>query len=761
MNATDATSETSTFQKTACILCSINCGIEVLVEDGRLTRVRGDRSHPASKGYLCEKAQRLDHYQNGKDRLRTPLRRRPDGSFEPIDWDTAIREVAAKLGEIRDRSGGASIFYYGGGGQGNHLGGTYATATLGALGSVYRSNALAQEKTGEFWVDGKLYGRPRCHTTPDFEHAEVAVFVGKNPWHSHGFPRARHVLKEIASNPARALVVIDPRRTETAKLATFHLRVRPGTDAFCLAAILGTLVQEDLVDRRFLEEHTTDGEPVLGALSRVPVADFARRAGVEESLVREVARRIARAESVSILEDLGIQQAPHSTLDSWLEKLVYLFVGSFGKRGGMNIHSRMASLGGGGGGGRRGSTTPVSGARIITGLVPCNVIPDEILTDHANRFQAMIVESANPAHSLADSKRFREAFAALECLVVIDVAMSETARLAHYVLPPSSQFEKWEATFFTLEFPENTFQLRAPILEPLPGTLPEPEIHRRLVRALGALDGVDLAPLAEAARAGRSEFAMAFMGLVGARPELMPLAPIILYETLGPTLPNGAEAAAVLWGIAQTCFMSFPESVKRAGFADADALFDAVLRERSGVKFTVDPYEETWARLDTPDKRVRLTIAELLPELENLAAEPEPAPDDAFPFILSAGERRSSSANTIFRDPAWRKVDIAGALRMNPSDAEGLGVGTGSLVRVTTQGGSATATVEVNDGMLCGHVSLPNGGGLVYPDEAGRERVHGTAPNELTHHSERDWVAGTPWHKHVKARIEIVPATGG
>ncbi|UQA54725.1 molybdopterin-dependent oxidoreductase [Polyangium aurulentum] len=747
--------EARAFQKTACILCSINCGIEVLVEGRHIARVRGDRKHPASQGYLCEKAQRLDHYQNGRDRISTPLRRRPDGTFEPIDWDTAITEIAGRLRGIRDRFGGASIFYYGGGGQGNHLCGAYASATLAALGSVYRSNALAQEKTGEFWVDGQLFGRPRCHTAPDFEHAEVAVFVGKNPWHSHGFPQARHVLKEIAADPSRALVVIDPRKSETARLARYHLQVRPGTDAFCLAALLGTLVQEDLVDHGFLEERTTDKEPVLDVLRRVPIGEFARRAGVEESLVREVARRLARAKSVSILEDLGVQQAPHSTLDSWLEKLVYILLGSFGKPGGMNIHSRMMSLGGGKND-KRANRTPVTGARIITGLVPCNVIPDEILGDHPDRFRAMIVESANPAHSLADSRRFREAFAALDLLVVIDVALTETARQAHYVLPTASQFEKWEATFFTLEFPRNTFQLRAPVLEPLAGTLPEAEIHRRLVRALGALDGVDLGPLAEAARAGRAEYAMAFMTQVGMRPQLMPLAPVILYETLGPTLPAGAEAAAVLWGIAQTCVMSFPDSTRRAGFEDGDALFDAILRERSGVTFTVDPYEKTWERLDTPDKRIRLTIPELLPELEGLLSEREAAPDERYPFILSAGERRSSTANTIYRDPSWRKVDPAAALRMSPADAERLGVLSGARVLVTTEAGSATATVEVSDSMAPGHASLPNGGGLVYPDGEGANRLHGTAPNELTHHRARDWLAGTPWHKHVPARIEPI-----
>ena len=754
--ATTAANEPASFQKTACILCSINCGLEVAVADGHLTRIRGDRSHPASKGYLCEKAQRLDHYQNGKDRLTTPLRRRPDGSFEAVDWDTAIREIAATLNKIKNEHGGKSIFYYGGGGQANHLCGAYASATLSTLGSVYRSNALAQEKTGEFWVDGKLYGRPRCHTTPDLEHAEVAIFVGKNPWHSHGFPRARQVLKDIASDPKRVMVVIDPRKTETAKLATYHLQVRPGTDAFCLAALLAVLVQENLVNRAFLDQHTTGEGPVFDVLRRVPVAMFAERAGVAEALVREVAARIASAESVAILEDLGIQQAPHSTLNSWLEKLLYIFVGSFGKKGGMNIHSRLISLGGGSGGGKRAQTTPVSGARIITGLVPCNVIPDEILSDHPERLRAMIVESANPAHSLADSKRFREAFAALDFLLVIDVALTETARLAHWVLPASSQYEKWEAAFFTLEFPENTFQLRAPILPALPGTLPEAEIHHRLCRALGALDGVDLEPLAEAAKTGRDHFAMAFMGLIGQRPDLMPLAPVILYETLGKTLGEGAEATAVLWGVAQTFFMESGESARRAGFADGNALFDAILRERSGVTFTVDGYEETWARMATPDKRIRLTIEELMPEFLGLLTESAPKGELEFPFVLSAGERRSSSANTIYRDPAWRKADLSGALRMSPADAERLGLESGAEVRLTTPSGSALARVEVNDTMLPGHISLPNGGGLLYPDDSGQERVYGTAPNELTSHADRDWLAGTPFHKHVRAKVEVV-----
>ena len=169
---------------------------------------------------------RLDHYQNGPHRLTSPLRRRPDGTLRGDRLghrDLRGRRRASSAS--RDEHGGESIFYYGGGGQGNHLGGAYSGAFLKALGSRYRSSALAQEKTGEAWVDAQLYGG---HTRGEFEHAEVAVFVGKNPWMSQSFPRARIVLREIAKDPERSMIVIDPVVTDTAKLADFHLRVRPG-----------------------------------------------------------------------------------------------------------------------------------------------------------------------------------------------------------------------------------------------------------------------------------------------------------------------------------------------------------------------------------------------------------------------------------------------------------------------------------------------------------------------------------------------------
>jgi formate dehydrogenase len=736
---------------TACILCECNCGIVVQLDGRKLAKIRGDKEHPASQGYTCNKALRLDHYQNNRSRLTSPMRRRPDGSYEEIDWDTAVTEIAAGFKRIADTYGGDKIFYYGGGGQGNHLGGAYSGAFLKALGSHYRSNALAQEKTGEAWVDAHLYGG---HTRGEFEHAEVSVFIGKNPWMSQSFPRARTVLNDIAKDPERAMIVIDPVITDTAKMADIHLRVRPGTDAWALAALTAVVAQEDLCDKKFLAEHVTGVDSVLDVLRTVDVADYALRCGVDEESIRAAARRIGAATSVSVFEDLGIQQAPNSTLCSYLNKLLWILTGNFAKRGAQHLHSSFGPLFRHT---RDVGRTPVTGAPVVGGLIPSNVVPQEMLGDHPNRFRAMIVESSNPAHSLADSNACREAFSALELMVVIDVAMTETARLAHYVLPAASQYEKAESTFFNLEFPHNTFHLRHRLMEPLEGTLPEPEIWARLVRALGVVDDEELEPLRRAAAEGREAFTGAFLQAVGSSPMLGKVLPYVLYETLGPTLPEGLSGAAALWGLAQKAAMTYPEAVQRAGYADGNALFDAILSSRSGVTFTVHEYDDDFALITHTDKKIALGMPEMLDEIRALAdAQPHFTTPD-FPIVLSAGERRAYTANDIFRDPTWRKRDADGALRVSLEDAEALGLVHGARARITTAAGSAEASVEISEAMLPGHASLPNGFGLDFVDGEGREHIPGVAPNALTSSDWRDAYAGTPWHKHVPARIEAVP----
>jgi anaerobic selenocysteine-containing dehydrogenase len=478
--------------------------------------------------------------------------------------------VAEKFAAIRDEHGGDKIFYYGGGGQGNHLPGAYSRSTLSVLGNVYRSNALAQEKTGEFWVNGKMFGGI---VRGDFEHCEVGVFIGKNPWHSHSIPQARVTLKEIKKDPGRKMITIDPKRTETADMSDIHLAVRPGADAWLLAALVAVIVQEDMSDKGFIEEHVVSMGEVLPFFEMVPVEEYAEKAGVPVEQVREAARMMAGAESVAFFEDLGVQMNRHSTLVSYLNRILWILTGSYGKKGSMGAPIPFHSLVGktpadrpDDGSKPRGRVSPVAGARIISGLVPCNVIAEEVLSDHPDRYRAMLIESGNPAHSLANSPRFRAALDALELVVVIDIAMTETARCADYILPVASQYEKAEAVFFNFEFPENAFYLRKPLLEPVPGVLTEPEIHTRIVEHLGALPTDVIDELRAALGESRERFAQVFFERVAPNPDHMAVVPSILYRTLGEVLPRGAESAAAVWGMAHMCALRNPEAVKAAGF---------------------------------------------------------------------------------------------------------------------------------------------------------------------------------------------------
>src|SRR5579871_6617424 len=528
------------WKKTACNICYVNCGVEVLVDDGRITKVRGDRDNPKSQGYLCNKAARIPYYAHHRDRLTTPLRRRADGGFDAIDWDTAIAEIAARVRDLVERHGGKSLALYGGGGQGNHAGGAYATGLLRALGSRHVFNALSQEKTGDFWVNGHLFGSQTCHTAEDVHHCDLLFVIGANPWIAHGFPNARDHLNQIRKDENRKLIVIDPRRTETAEMADLHLAVQPGADAFLLGAILATLVRRDALDHEFLRQHTTGLAEVTGALLKIPVEAWAAASGIPLVEIERCADMIAQAKAMTVRVELGIQQGVNSTLNSYLEKLLIMLTGSFGLKGTNQLHSWLQPLWGN----SPNQTFAPTDTEVIAGLLPPNLFAQAVLGDHPDRLRCVWVDSSNPANTAANTAEVEKALRALELCVVVDVAMTETARLADYVLPASSQYEKCEFTLFNFEFPTNYFHVRPGVVPPLQGTLPEPEIYTRLARALGLLPGDNvLAPMRDAALRSRPAFAAAFRAIMADNPSATPLGALLLYNTLGASLPDGVAAA--------------------------------------------------------------------------------------------------------------------------------------------------------------------------------------------------------------------------
>lgn len=750
-----------TTQSTACILCSRNCGLLVDIEDGKMTRIRGDEAHPISQGYICQKAARLAYYQDHQDRLTHPLKRQSDGSFVAVSWDTALDDIAKRLVQIRQQHGGNAFATAGGGGQGNHLGGAYLGQLRAAMKSRWNYNSLGQEKTGDFWLNGRLFGRQTCHTTEDVEHAEVVLFIGCNPFQAHGIPNARDTLKHLRKDPNRTMVVIDPRRTETAKQADIHLQLKSGTDAFLMSAMIAIILRDNLHDRAFIDAHCTGFDQVERAFRQVPIEDYVARADVPLAQVEAVALRFATASSACVRIDLGIQHTINTTLNGYLEKLLYLITGNFGIKGGNNLHSSLIPILG---------HTDERKAHIqrsvyhqmfpIAGILPPNILPDEILKAGEQRIRAIVVDSCNPILTWPDTPAMTQAFASLELLVVVDVAMTETARMAHYVLPAASQFEKWEFTGFNLEFPKNGFHLRHPLFAPLGESLPEAEIYTRILENMRAipLQFPLLSTVAryEPASAQHLGYVAALFATLMRQKKLQPYAASVLYRTLGKTLPNQAASAAFLLPLAIQFAVEQPKAVQQAGHRGnrltlGSVLFESILASRSGMVFSQHEYRDVWQLVKTKDKRVHLAIPEMLAELAALPQQ-QAVTSPEFPFVLAAGERRSYNANQIYRNPAWRKVDPHGALRIHPQDAADLGITNGGKAYCSTAQGRLEVVAEYDDGMRRGMVSLPHGYGVRYN---GAEAV-GPALNTIISAKDCDPLSRTPYHKYVAVSLQAV-----
>jgi anaerobic selenocysteine-containing dehydrogenase len=632
-----------------------------------------------------------------------------------------------------------------------------------ALGIRYFGNAISQEKTGLSWVFSRMIG-DGVHA--EIHHAQVAMFLGKNPFMSNGFDQARVVLREFKKDPNRTLIVVDPRRTETADFADIHLAVQPGRDAWCMAAIIGYLVQNELLPMGWLEQHATGYESVIETFRDLPVDDFARFAGLDPELVHRTARVIGEAESFVIEEDLGIEMAPHSTLVTYLNFLTSLMTGNYGKPGTqamftqlapvMAVHKAKLDENG-----REVNVPrlPVTGAPIVSGLYPGAFLAEEILNDHPERPRALIVESSNPVHSLPESDKLRRAIRTLDFSLAVDVAMTETTRECDYVLPASSTFEKWEATFFPRNFPENIFYLRYPLFEPTPNTLSEAEIHARLIEAMGIFEPGELDVLHAAGAQGLEAYQAAFFGEMAANPKIPSMLSYVMYRTLGPHLGEGRAATAPLWGLCQMYVMKNSAEAARAGWEGPDAgerLFNALLESETAVVIGESTYEEAFARIPFPDNKLQLLIPELLDEIGGLRKlEPLMETSDEYPFALMAGGRRAYTANTILRDPRWAKGRDAMALTMNPQDGEKFSLPEGSTVRLETETGSALVDLAYDERMHPGTIAVPNGQGMRFVSEEGEELPSGVFVNELTSTRYRDKFIGTPFHKFVPARVSL------
>lgn len=740
------------WHKTGCVLCAQNCGLEVFVENNRITKVKGDKDNPRSKGYVCRKGANIAFYQHHTGRLTHPLKK-VGSSFERISWDKAISEIAEKLQAIVHTHGPRSFAYMGGGGQGCHFEAAFGVRLLRALGSRYHYSALGQELTGIFWASGRFAGKQYLYAIPDEHRSDMILAIGWNGMQSHQMPRAPLVLKEFSKDPDKLLVVIDPRRSETAEIADIHLPVRPGTDALLTRAMIAILLKEGWHDREFIEKHVSGFAEIEPWFRDFDAEAAVKVCGLDFGQVREVCRLLS-TRKWCMHTDLGIYMNRHSTAASYLHLAMAAICGRYCVPGGNVIPGSIMPLGA-----HTDERDPKTwrtvetGFSALMGVFPPNVMPEEILSDKPERLRTVLCCQSNPLRSYADTTAYEQAFEKLDLLVTCEIAMTETAALSHYVLPALSAYESWDATFFAWTFPEIYFQMRRPIIEPEGELCELSRIHVMLADKLGLIPAIPDS-LRNAAKGDRLAFGMELMKYAGEEPKALPNMQYVLARTLGEHL--GSANLGALWGMLQVAPKDFRTCAKRAGFSSGptmgEDIFKAVLDHPEGLIIGRADPDDNFASLQTEDGRINVQIPEMADWVKGIEPESEEkalVPDPNYPLILQAGRHMNMNANTLMRDPVWNDGKRACTVLLHPADAAGLKIADGQMVRVTTEAGRVEVEAEVTEATRQGQVIIPHGFGMVHDD-----KTHGANVNRLTKNTYRDRFAGTPLHRYVRCRVE-------
>ncbi|MCX8124526.1 MAG: molybdopterin-dependent oxidoreductase [Spirochaetes bacterium] len=742
------------WKKTGCVLCAQNCGIEVEVENNKIVKVRGDKENPRSKGYVCRKGMNIMYHQHHDERLKYPLKR-TDKGFVRISWDQAIDEIAAKLKEIVTMYGPKSYAYVGGGGQGCHFEAAFGVTLMRAIGSQYYYNALGQELTGLFWAYGRVTGKQYKFMIPDEHNTDVLVAWGWNGMVSHQMPRAPLFLREFAKNPDKLLIVIDPRKSETAEIADIHLAVKPGTDALLTKAMIALCLEEGWVDTEYVKNHVNGFEQIKSWFADFDIKKAIDVCGLEYEVVKEVCRHI-RFKKACVHPDLGVYMNRHSTLTTYLQIILFTITGNMCVQGGNVIpgmlmpiisHSDERD--------EKTWRTVVTGYPAIAGVFPPNVLPEEILTDHPERIRAVLCTQCNPLRSFADTHQYEKAFSKLDLLVVAEIAMTETAKLAHYVLPARSGYESWDGTFFTWTWPEIYFQMRRPVVEPEGEQIELGEIHLRIAEKMGFVPEIPES-LHIAATKDRLSFGMEFLNYIQQNPQALKVIPFVIGKTLGKAM--GSVHLASLWALLMNAPKSFKQCAQRVGFSKGplmgEEIFNAIVNNPQGLWIGKSDPLNNFDDLSTEDKKINVCIPEMEQWCKDVTVENELKELELhkdYPFILSAGRHYPYNANTLMRNPDWNKGKRACTCIMHPDDAQELGLQDGQRVRVITEAGSVELELEITQQTTRKYVMIPHGFGLEYGG-----KVHGVNVNYLAKNTHRDKLAGTPFHRYIPCRVEKV-----
>lgn len=685
----------------ACNLCEAICGLRIEHDNGRILSIRGDRDDPFSRGHICPKAVALQDLQNDPDRLRQPLRRVED-RWQPIAWDDAFELAAERLHAIQQAHGRNAVAVYMGNPNVHNYGSmTHGNYFLGQLRTRQRYSATSVDQLPHHLVSLWLYGNKMLIPIPDIDHTDFFLLLGGNPLASNGsimtVPDVERRLKDLQARGG-SLVVVDPRRSETAAIASQHLSVRPGSDAALLAAMLNTLFAEALVKPspiQALADGLTEVEQAMAPFTPERVADWC---GIPAPAIRDLTRRFAAAQRAVCHGRMGVSVQRYGTLCQWLIQLLNLLTGNLDREGGALCTEPAFSV-----------TNPdkpghfaawhsrVSGLPEFNGELPVAALAEEILTPGDGQIRALVTSAGNPVLSTPNGRQLDRALGSLEFMLSVDFYLNETTRHADLILPPTTTLEHdhYDITFNSFAV-RNVTRFNQPMLPKPEGALHDWEIFVGLGQAW-------------ARRCGEQ--------------------------------PRAVQAPAEL----------IAAGLAKGPWREQISL-ERLLEAPHGID--LGPLRPSLTgRLQTIDGRISCAQPLMLEDLQRLRGELSlPLQDE----LLLIGRRHVRSNNSwMHNSHRLIKGKPRDQLLMHPQDLAERGLQDGQQVELASRVGCVRVQVQASDEMRPGVVSLPHGWGH---DRAGVQlgvaAGHpGVSANDLTDEQWLDPVTGNAALNGVPVRI--------
>jgi formate dehydrogenase len=724
---------------TYCRICEPTCGMIATVEDGRLVQLRPDADHPITQGFSCPKGIEFVHVQNDPDRLLYPMRRNAKGGFDRISWPTALDEIGAKLRGIRARHGGESIAWYAGNPSAfSHSHAIWASGFVRGVGSRHLYTPNTQDTSSRFVASALLYGSPTIFPLPDLPRTSFLLMVGANPLVSRGsILSAGNLREKLTGIVARGgrVVVVDPRRTETAK-AFEHVAVRPDGDAWLLLAMLHVIFAERLDDEEAIDRDSTGVAALRRAAEQCSPERASEACGVAADEIRRLARAFATASSAAAYGRTGACLGRHATLVNVLLDALNVVTGNLDRPGGsvfgrppidftaLAVRLGLATF--------DSYRTRVGDLPEVLGQLPAPLMAAEIETPGPGQIKALIVSAGNPVLSVPGAHDLERALGSLELQVGIDLYLNETHRHADYVLPATTFYERDDLPLPLAETLLTPYVQWTDAVVPARGEARDDwRIIDDLARQLGfaAVTGVAAKWIGTSATA---RLALRAMGPLGTR-----ATPAKIVDLLLRSGRDGDKFGLRRGGLNLAKLRAEPR-----GIVVADQVETGVARKR----------------IKHRDRRVHLDEQRIEAELTRLLGGSEAVAE--FPLRM-IGRREVRSHNSwMHNTPKFRDGARQHRALVNPADAAPLGAADGDPVRVVSAHGEIELPIELTDDVAPGTIAVPHGWGHRDAGWQTANAAGGANVNALTSRAPDDLerLSGMAHLNGVPVRLEKVPA---